>query len=97
MSASSFGGFDNNDIPKNSVSETNKAIAPVFTLNGTENPADLLAIFIPKLITILEMIATLAASGVARFQLRPTAIVGTRAAAKVPQPNAPNRATKSPI
>ena len=97
ISASMRCGFDNSDIPKNRVSETSKAIAPVSIANGTENPPNLLAIFMPKLMAMLEMIATLAAIGVARFQLRPTAIVGTSAAAKVPHPNAPNRATRSPM
>ena len=44
----------------------------------------------------LETIATLQASGVARFQLKPIATVGTIAAANVDQPNAPISATMSP-
>ena len=39
---------------------------------------------------------TLAAKGVARFQLNPMTTTGTMAAAKVPQPKAPKIATKSP-
>ena len=38
---------------------------------------------------------TLAASAVARFQLKPMATTGTRATAKVPQPKAPSKATRS--
>ena len=41
------------------------------------------------------MIATFAASAVARFQLKPIATVGTSAAANVPQPKVPSSATRS--
>ena len=49
--------------------------------------------FIAKLMMRLETIAVMAAGAFARFQLKPTATVGTSAAANVAQPNAPISAT----
>ena len=91
MSGSRTGGGDASEIPKNSVIDSSNATNPPVMPYGIARPNS----SIPKLTTRLVTMATLAALAVARFQLKPMATVGTRAAAKVPQPNAPSNATRS--
>ena len=88
-------GFDGEriEITKKSVSETINEKAPPWkpcgkSMSNNSNP---------KFISKLEMIATLQASAVARFQLKPIATVGTIAAANVAHPNAPRIATSLPV
>ena len=92
-SASILGSSLNSDIPKNGVSDTINATAPGSKSKGIVT----LNTFKLRFITRLDIIAIQAARGVARFQANPIAIVGTKAAANVPHPNALRIATRSPL
>ena len=93
ISSGSGFGFDSREMPKNRVSDSSSEMAPPWMPWGTW----ISAISMKKLSARLEMMATFAASAVARFQLKPIATVGTNAAANVPQPKVPRRATRSSL
>ena len=90
MSGSNCGRLESNETPKKSTIESSIAIVPPWIPCGIAMSKS----SIPKFTTRLTAIATLAASALARFQLKPIATAGTSAAAKVPQPKAPSSATR---
>ena len=88
-SGSRTGGGDKNEIKKKIVIEARSETVPPWILWGSRMSKTSMVKFKMRLITI----ATLAARGVARFQLKPMPTTGTSAAPKVPHPNAPRSAT----
>ncbi len=88
-SGSRTGGGDKNEIRKKIDVEARSDTVPPWMLWGSRISNTSMV----KFKTRLTAIATLAARGVARFQLKPIPIAGTSAAPKVPHPNAPRSAT----